>query len=192
MRCASTALCVAILAGLPAACQTSEPLSASWTDPSGRPAALNRTVVLVLDTTPGERAKEENELSALFKGGTAAHTVVPESDLSDREKVKQRIIGSGADGALVIRTDAESGMTTYVPGTRSYWQGTDYSAYRHNVGQKVTEKVVRVEVSLYAVPTGKLLWYGAGNAESVQDLEAFRRQTARKSIETLREKGFVR
>ena len=186
------ALIVATLAG--GGCATTQ-LNTSWKDPSAGPRSFKKVVVLVLNTTPGERRAQEDEIVSHMKKttGVPSYTMIPDAELADRPRVKEKIIQSGADGAVVLRLIEAREETTYVPGATSYWDAgtTGFAPYHYNPSHTVTNIIVRAEVSLYSVPDGKLLWAGASRTSNPEGARDLAMQVARAAGEELRKQGLL-
>jgi hypothetical protein len=94
-----------------------------------------------------------------------SYLTIPDELLADRPKAIQKIIDGGFDAAIVLRLVDTRHETVPVPRSASMWhQGWDsyaYAGYREDPGYTTTDTFVRSEVSLYAVPSGKLVWCGA-------------------------------
>ena len=174
---------------------SSTQLDTAWKAPNTGPISFKQVVVLVINTEPAERRAQEDELAAQVKKAKAipAHTFIPDSDLDDREKVKQKIVQSGSDGAVVVRLMETRKETTYVPPQTSYWdEGPGYAASRYGPGTYITNTVVRAEVSLYSVPDGKLLWAGSSTTTDPANARSFAMQVARAASAELRRQGLLK
>jgi hypothetical protein len=170
-------------------------LNTSWKNPSASPIEFRKVVVVVLNSSPGERRAQEDVLVSQIKKATAvpSYTLVPDSDLANRDLVKQRIIDSGADGAAVVRLIETRREEAYIPGTSSYWAaGAGYSPYVYSPGRTVSNTIVRAEVSLYSVPDGKLLWAGESSTANPENPKDFATQVARAAADELRKQGMLR
>jgi len=174
-------------------CANSTQLNTTWKDPGTKgPLAFKKVVVLVLNTTPGERRAQEDELAGQIRRTQAipSHEIIPDSDLTNRELVKREIVQSGADGAVILRLIEARNEADYIPGTSSYWSGTGGSAYR-DPGRYVTNRVIRAEVGLYSMPDGKLLWAGSSTTSNPKNANDLAMQVARAGAVELTEQGLL-
>ena len=165
-------------------CKTTT-LSTTWKDPSAATLDFKRLVVVVLNSSPGERRAQEDALAASIKRVSVApsYLSIPDELLRDVPKAKQKIIDGGFDGALILRLVDTRQETTYVPpSVSSSWndgQGWGYDSYDSHPsyhvspGYTATETFVRAEISLYAVPSGMLLWSGACVTMNPAEARAF-------------------
>jgi hypothetical protein len=188
-RCILSLLLATLLLG----CASTE-LNTTWKDPDTTgPLSFKKVVVLVLNSVPGERRAQEDELVAQIKKTPAlpSYTLVSDSDLGNRDLVKRKIIESGADGAAVVRIIDARNEATYIPGTYNYWNaGTGYGAY-YNSGQYVINTIVRAEVSLYSVPEGKLLWAGSSKTTDPENAKDFAMKVAHAAAAELKKQGLL-
>jgi hypothetical protein len=149
--------------------------------------------VVVVNSTPAERRAQEDGLVAQIKKATAvpSYTFISDSELTDRDKVKQRIREGGFDAAVVLRLIDSKKMTSYVPNEVSYWNA--YYGYTtvQTPGYYVTDTVIRAELSLYSVPEGKLLWAGSSSSTNPGSAKELALQVARAAAEELRKQGLL-
>ena len=176
-------------------------LSTTWKDPSVNTLSFNKVVVLVLNSSPAERRAQEDALVANIKRVDVhpSYPIIPDALLEDIPQAKQRIIDGGFDGALVLRLVDARQETSYVPPTASsswndgwgWGYGPSYSTYHVNPGYTVTDTFVRAEISLYAVPSGKLLWSGASETTNPADARAFATEVLKAAAKELRTQGML-
>jgi hypothetical protein len=177
-------------------------LSTTWKEPSADTLSFNKVVVLVLNSSPAERRAQEDALVASIKRVNVhpSYPIIPEAWLEDISKVKQQIIDGGFDGALVLRLVDTRQETSYVPPTASsswnggsgWGYGPSYSTYHVYPGYSVTDTFVRSELSLYAVPSGKLLWSGASETTNPANARAFATDVIKAAAKELRRQGMLR
>ena len=173
-------------------CTPTTQLGTSWRDPAASPLAFKKVVVVVLNSTPGERRAQEDALVGQIKKATAvpSYTLVPDDELANRDKAKDRIIRAGFDGLVVLRLLASREESYYVPGSTNYW--TDREGYvPYSSGYQVTDTIIRAEVSLYTVPEGKLLWVGTSTTSNPANARDFAVQVASAAAVELRNQGLL-
>jgi hypothetical protein len=181
-------------------------LSTTWRDPSASTLNFKRVVVVVVNSSPGERRAQEDTLAASIKRASVVPSYLSISDelLRDVPKVKQKIIDGGFDGALILRLVDTRQETTYVPpSVSSSWDdgsgwgygrynGYDsHPSYHVSPGYTATDTFVRSEISLYAVPSGKLLWSGASETMNPADARAFAKDVSKAVANELRKQGML-
>jgi hypothetical protein len=60
-----------------------------------------------------------------------------------------------------------------------------------NPGYTVTDTLVRAEISLYRVPSGKLLWAAASETENPANARAFASDIVKAAADELRKQGLL-
>jgi hypothetical protein len=149
---------------------------------------------LVLNSTPGERRAQEDELVGQIKKASAvpSYSLISDEELKDHQKAKQKISQGGFDGAVVLRLLDSQKETSYVPGSTNYWyDGWGYVPYQYNPGYIVTDTIVRAELSLLTVPDGKLLWVGSSTTTNPENAREFALQVAKAAAAELRKQGLL-
>lgn len=193
-RTAIQLLLPALLMPLCAGCLPATQLETAWKDPSVGPLSFKKLAIVVLNSTAGERRAQEDQIVSMIKKTQAvpSYTFIPDNILTKRDEVKSRIIQGGFDGAAIIRLVDSSKQTTYVPGTTSYWNDVyAYGPYRYDPGYYVTDTIVRAELSLYAVPSGKLLWVGSSVTSNPANAKDLATQMANAAAAELRKQGLL-
>jgi CubicO group peptidase (beta-lactamase class C family) len=179
-------------------CETTT-LSTTWKDPAVETINFKRVVAVVLNSSPAERRAQEDTLAANIKRATVvpSYLSVPDDLLADRPKVIQRIVDGGFDAALVLQLVDTRHETHYVPPSVSSWHHgwgwgyPGYDSYRVNEGYTATTTFVRAEVSLYAVPSGKLVWAGASETMNPADARAFAKEVLKAAAKELRKQKML-
>jgi hypothetical protein len=179
------------LATLLLGCANSTQLSTTWKAPGTKgPLAFKKVVVMALNTTPGDRRAEEDELVSQIHRSEAmpSYVLVPDIDLANREMVKNRMIEAGADGAVILRLIEARNESDYIPGTNSYWAGSSAAAAP---GRYVTNRIIRAEVGLYSLPDGKLIWSGSSTTSNPDNAKDLAMQVARAGAVELKQQGLL-
>ena len=167
-------------------------LSTTWRDPAVQTLDFKRVVAVVLNSSPAERRAQEDLLAANITRVTVvpSYLSIPDELLADRPKVIQKIIDGGFDGALVMRLVDTRQERTYVPPRESSWnQGWGWC--RLSSAYTVTDTYVRSEISLYAVPSGKLVWAGASETMNPADARAFAKEVLNAGVKELRKQRML-
>ena len=176
-------------------------LSTTWRDPAVETLNFKKVVVVVLNSSPGERRAQEDTLAANINGTTVVPSYLSIADelLADRPKAIQKIIDGGFDAAIVLRIVDQRQETVYVPRSASTWHHgwesygyAGYDAYREDPGYTTTDTFVRSEVSLYAVPSGKLVWCAASETMNPADAREFAREVLNAAAKELRMQRMLR
>jgi hypothetical protein len=180
-------------------CQSTT-LKTTWKDPSAGKLDFTKVVAVVLNSSPAERRAQEDTLAARVKGVEVvpSYSFIPDEVLADGPSAKQRIIDGSFDGALVLRLVDTSQRTTYVPPAVATWDsgpvwgsGPYYSSYYTSPAYAVTDTFVRAEISLYVVPSGKLLWAGASETVNPADARELAGEVVEAAAGELRKQGML-
>jgi hypothetical protein len=156
-------------------------------------------MVVVVNASPAERRGLEDTFAAMVEqvSMVPSYPTIPDEMLADRAAVKQRIVESGVDGAAIFRLVDTRQEQTYVPPTVSTWNdvwGWNYGVYTPAVspGYTMTDTFVRGEISLYEVPSGKLLWAAASETVNPANPRAFATDVMKAAVKELRKVGLVK
>lgn len=119
----------------------------------------------------------------------------------DSAAVAAKIAESGADLVMVTRMLAIDKETTYVPGATyvapgAYWNGY-YGLYTHAYsaleapGYIEQNTVVRLETSVFDVPTGKLVWGGLSESFNPSSTESLAENVTEKIVHRFEASGLI-
>jgi hypothetical protein len=170
---AALALGVAMAVGC-----ASTAMSSTWTDPSAKGAELSKVAVVCLTKDPGLRRMAENTAAANLKGAQAvpSYQVLGETDLRNREAVKQQLTSQGFQGVLVMRLGGVSEQVTAMPGG-PYGTFDGYYDWAGNMvyapGYLQTDTVVHVVSNLYSLEDQKLIWTGVSQTFDPASAQSF-------------------
>ena len=184
LRSIGVLVAVAVLAGL-AGCATTTTSSnkgthflSTWKAPDAAPLAVkqgDKVVAMVISKEESTRKKDEDalcdELRARGFRPIPSYTLVPTDQVDDQQKALATIRNSAATAIFAARPISEDTTTKDVP---TQWAGgsplMDFGDFYNlgwqsqtTPGHTVTTTVVRVQLLVYNLPQGKLLW----SAESV-------------------------
>ena len=176
----------ALLIGVAAvSCTPATQMKEIWKEPSYKPTESRKVLVLGLsENDRNKRIFEEamvKQLTVHHVTGILGYNVLPSDPTTvDKEVLKQTIVGTGAELALVTRVIGVDKETQYVPGTTYYapapsyygFYGYYYSSYAtvSDPGYLREYQVVKVETNVYDVKTEKLVWSGVSHTEDPQDV----------------------
>jgi hypothetical protein len=157
-------LTVALLAS--AAC-TTDRLLTSWTEPSVRKLEFNRVVAMALTNDGPTRRLAEGEMVRIIgPNGVASSQVLKKEDMGDVEKVRGKLASEGFDGAITMRlVDVHTEVrTARDPVPSAYYQVWSYYGLYWIADRPpdywTAEQTIQVEVNIYSLKDGKLLWTG--------------------------------
>lgn len=177
--------CVAFVA---ASCSSGNQMVSQWKDPAYTARSGQKVVVMAIAENEISGRIWETEMSKQL----TAHgfQVIPGSSIlgttgtrPDSAAVAQKVADAGADMVVVTRVLAVDKETSYIPGQTYvqpglYWNGY-YGMYTHaytaleTPGYVEQNTVVRLETTVFDVPSGKLVWGGMSesfNPSSTQSL----------------------
>jgi len=152
----------ALLAVAALACAATR-VTSTWRDPAVGPVQFRKVVGIALsqDTTLRRIAEDEFVRAVGPSVAIAGYSVVDDSDLQDREAVKQRVEAAGADGVVVFRLVGVEEQERWVPPTTygsawGYWGIAAPMVYEP--GYLTTDRIVQVEANAYEVGGARLIW----------------------------------
>jgi hypothetical protein len=174
-------------------------LRTSWRDPQYQGGPLKKIAVLVVDRSENRRRFAEDEIVRNLPAGTQAvpgHSFLGPLDANpDKDKIRDRLVSEGFDGALVARlvgiiekesaqpsqpspsrpAPAYSGVGFYDPSSPKA-DFPDY--YSHAAGQATSPASPRgstdvvVEMQLFVLPAGKAIWTGLTDSTNPESRQA--------------------
>lgn len=138
--------------------------------------AGKKVVALILAVNRAPRIAAEDLLADQITSrggeGIAGHTLVSESDLQDRDKVKSLLQAAGVVGAVIMRPVLAGGRHTDTDTwkTPEYRRFMGFSSEPAPYGEKKAK--FYVEVMVYSLEQDKLIWAGksATKASTVDEL----------------------
>jgi len=197
---------LAFAALVAASCASKNQMVSQWRDPAYTAHSGQKVVVM---------AAAENEISGriweteMAKQLTArGFQVVSGSSIlgttgtrPDSAAVAQKVIDAGADLVVVTRVLAVDKETTYIPGQTVvqpglYWNGY-YGLYTHaytqldSPGYVEQNTVVRLETSVFDVPTGKLVWGGLSDSYNPTSTQSLAESLTQKLVHKFETSGLI-
>lgn len=202
----------ALLAGL-AGCSTTSTASNkgthfvdTWKAPDAPPLAVkqgDKVVAMVISKDESTRKKDEDaicdELRARGFVPIPSYTLVPTDQIADQEKAVATIKNSGATAIFGARPMSVDKSEKYVP---TQWSGgsplMDYGSF-YNLGwqsqtvpaQTVTTTVVRVQLLVYNLPQGKLLWSADSETTDPGQLDSFFAELVKAAAAQMTQEGVL-
>jgi hypothetical protein len=160
----------------------------TWKAPDAAPLAVkqgDKVVAMVISKEESTRKKDEDaicdELRARGFSPIPSYTLVPTDQIANQEKAVATIRNSGATAIFGARPMPAETSEKYVP---TQWAGgsplMDFGSF-YNLGwqsqttpaQTVTTTVVRVQLLVYNLPQGKLLWSAESETTDPGQLDSF-------------------
>jgi hypothetical protein len=195
----SVLLAAAVIAATLGGCASSTTVSTVWKSPDAAPTQFTKVLAVVLNTSPAERRAGEDELvqSITSAHAVASYTLISDSDIKDKNKIRAVIKEQGFDGAAVIRLVSSQQQTTYVPPRYDpshdpFDYGTDLAAANNQPGYTTTDTFFAAEISLYSTANEKLIWAGSSTTENPSNIQDLIAQVARAAAAELRRQGLIK
>ena len=162
-------LMVALCLLVATSCSTTT-LTASWKDPDYQGGKLEKILIIGIAKDEIIRRMFEDEFTSRLKArGTVAspsYSIIPSTEMLDKETVEAKIQDLGMDAVLVTRLVNTKKEKVYTPGTTYYTGGGWYGPYSRGYGYArspgyYTEyEVFSLETNIYDAQTGKMIWSG--------------------------------
>lgn len=156
-------LFVFVLSTMPVAAKTFE---STWKSPDAEPVDFSgkKIAALIVTKNMGARTAAEdmlaNQITERGGVGIAGYTVVDQSDMQDKEKVKSVLVAAGFSGAVVMRPVLAGGQQKD-PYTKDSAQYQKFMGFSDESGGDMKKKArFYVEVYVYSFLQDKLLWVG--------------------------------
>lgn len=175
-------------------------LVSTWKEPSAGPLGFRKVIALAVTKEESVRRTMEDTMVKRMKSAVPAYQTIPTRDLETPDKVKAAIRSSGADGLVMVRV---IGVTTEVsrqpgdyqwkPSSSPYlwdgWGGSWYAVY--DPGVEVKERFVVVEVNVYSIESGKLLWASRSRTAEPRSMGALVESIADANAEAMKKAGLL-
>jgi hypothetical protein len=190
-RSASIAACAALGLAMTAMGCASTEMTSTWTDPSAKGAALSKVAVVCLTKDPGLRRTAEDTAASHLAGAQAipSYRVLGDTDLKNREAVKETLRAQGFEGVLVMRVTGVSEQVTAYDGPYGTFDGYyDWAgAAVYAPGYLETDTIVHVVSNLYELrDQNKLIWSGVSQTFDPSSAKSFMNDVSKavaKSVE---------
>jgi len=201
-----------IVAGgfLLAAC-ASTTFNSTWKAPDAGPIDYTGAEVaaLVISKEEGTRRGAEEllarELTNRGAVGIPAYTLVPLSDVKDKDKAKAALEKAGIDGVVALRVVARDKEISSSPSmSMGYWGAPYYGSFWgpgywgygwgavYDPGYLRTDTIVSVETLVYDLKQDKLLWAGMSETTNPKDAASFIKELAGKAAYEMRKQGLIK
>ena len=181
----SIATWVLVVALLASAGCTTDRLVHSWTEPSLKKLQFDRVVAVAMTADgPLRRLAESEMVRIIGPKAVASSQMLTEQELGDVDKVRAKLASEGFDGAITMRlVDSKVQLrTARDPVPIAYYQvwsyyGTYWIADK-GPDYMTAEQTLQVEVNIYSLKDGKLLWTGISETERPRLVETLVKDVA--------------
>lgn len=194
------------LVGLVACSTTSTKFVNTWKAPDSAPLSVKRgdlvVCMVIMKEESARRSEEQVFCEELRKRGLRpipSYTLIPTDQVQDREKALAAIQASGAAAVFTLRPVAVNKQQTYVPptymGSGPYGAWGPYYGYgwdaAYSPGYVVTDTVVRVEMLVYDLRQGKLLWAAQSDTTNPGELDSFIVELVKQAAAQMAREGVI-
>lgn len=187
---------------------SSTKLVTSWSDPtfSGLPLQ-NVLVVGVMKNDIQRKMYESQFVERISKGdikGVPAHTIIPDSrEPYNEELIRQAVEETGADAVIIACLADIEKKQRYVPPTYEYepmfgrrygfnsYYGRTYR-YVSTPGYTTTDTIVKLETTVFATGSGKMIWAGATRSFNPSSAESVVKKNADLIVKDMRDSGLLK
>jgi len=181
----SIATWVLVVALLASAGCTTDRLVHSWTEPSLKKLQFDRVIAVAMTADgPLRRLAESEMVRIIGPKAVASSQMLTEQELGDVDKVRAKLASEGFDGAITMRlVDSKVQLrTARDPVPIAYYQvwsyyGTYWIADK-GPDYMTAEQTLQVEVNIYSLKDGKLLWTGISETERPRLVETLVKDVA--------------
>jgi hypothetical protein len=147
------------------ACSTTSSVVATWTQPGAGRLDFRRVLVIAPVTDPTLRRTIENQaVAALPSGAVPSYRLAPAGVAQEVTRLDDIAQRQGFDAAVVVRVAAVAKEQNWVPGAMVFGAWTSFDPLDIDSAQ------VRVETSVYALPSERAVFSCASEAMSMQNL----------------------
>lgn len=189
-------LAIALLAlGAVVACASTN-ITSTWRDPAIGPVQFRKVVGIALsaDSTLRRIAEDEFVRAVGPSLGIAGYAVVPDEDLQDRDRVRERVEAAGVDGAVVFRLTAVEVTERWVPPTTygnawGYWGSAAPMVFEP--GYMTTDRTVVIETNVYNVADARLVWSARSETFNPRNSRTLVDDVVRVVVAKLREEKLI-
>ena len=163
-----TVTMAAVLAcGLAGSASAGTKMVKTWSEPGLGPLKFQKVLVLVIAPHESQMQFGEAVLVSLMKRthGISAHSVLPNDDAKDEQKMRAFMAREAFDGAVTLRLMASSQEATSTAGIVPLYTGFwNYYGYAwpmvSDVGYVHTERLFYMETLVYSLKDDKVVWSG--------------------------------
>jgi hypothetical protein len=185
MRSLRSGLMIALMLGL-GGCATSR-IENAWVEPSATPQSFALKQVLVIARASDgvlRRATEDAMDRALTAGPRGqsgelkvhpSYTLLDDRELTDAAAARKKVEAAGYDGAVLIRFVSSHQEVSVTPPSYGggFWGYYGYGggAMMYDPGTVRTDTILKLQVNIYSLAEGKLLWSGVSRTLNPSKIE---------------------
>ena len=189
-----------------AAC-ASTAFTSTWKSPDAQaldPKGHKVAAVYISSDEAGRRIAEDvlvRKLAEHGAQGVATYSLIPSSELTNMNLVKERLAAAGVDGVLTVRVIDEKERTRITFDGASpavdpyYWSLSGYWGYGwgypYAPAQVTTDTILRVETLVYSLERDELLWAGTSRSVNPSNLEKFVARLADQAAKQMMQQGVL-
>ena len=189
-----------------AAC-ASTAFTSTWKSPDAQaldPKGHKVAAVYISSDEAGRRIAEDvlvRKLAEHGAQGVATYSLIPSSELTNMDFVKERLTAAGVDGVLTVRVIDEKERTRITFDGASpafdpyYWSLSGYWGYGwgypYAPAQVTTDTILRVETLVYSLERDELLWAGTSRSVNPSNLEKFVARLADQAAKQMMQQGVL-
>lgn len=164
----------------------------------------DKILAMVVSPNEATRRGAETALAAeLTKHGlegVPAYSVIPSTDIQDREKARQLAAASGVVGVVAMRVTGQDKEVSSSPAmyTGPYYGGFWGGYYgwgwgmAYSPGYLRTDTIVSVETLVYDLRQNALVWAGQSETMNPSKAESFIKELVDESVKEMTKQGLIR
>jgi hypothetical protein len=193
---------VFLLLAVLSACNPGTHIVHSWRDPSVTvdTAKIGKFIVAALIGNQTVRRQVEDEMASRFPGkAVQSYREFGDGELKESEDFySTRLKEKGYDGIVLMRLVKENEIVRYVPGAYPlyyrtwgrYW-GYSWAAF-YDPGYYTTDLAFDVEVNVYSLAPGRLIWTANTSTINPPDRDKIYREVSRIVYAKMKKEGFLK
>jgi hypothetical protein len=168
--------------------------ASTWTPPDVQPVDFSgkKIVVLVLgrNLTKCQAAEKDlaSQITARGAEGIPGRSLIPENELSDKDKVKAQLEKAGVAGAVVIRAWIKGQPAAGPDANRSFWT---FYGEKWDSSEPSPNVDLYVETRVYNIQQDTLMWTGSCGTKASK-LEKFIQELVPAIAEAMNKQGLLK
>jgi len=181
----------------------------TWRNPKAKVIDFSghKVAAFVVSADETERLGPEETLAAEMRRRgidcIAGYTVLPGELAKDEAKAKEFLLSNNITGALLLRVKdhdetrsappSVTYSTGYYPSFWGYWNHGWTTVYTYSPGYTRTDRILSIEMLLYAIKADELVW--AGQSQTVNpkdDVRKFVKQLIDEAGKEMKKSGLVK
>ncbi|WP_163337933.1 hypothetical protein [Desulfopila sp. IMCC35008] len=202
-----TAIAISFTLLLLSGCSSTK-LVTSWSDKSFSGPPIQKVLVVGVMKNDIQRKMYESQFVArINEGGITgipAYTIIPDSVKPySEEAIRKAVAETGVDAAIIACLADIEKKQRYVPPTYEYepmfgrrhgfnsYYGRSYR-YVSTPGYTTTDTIVKLETTVFATSSGKMIWAGATRSFNPSSAEGIVKKNADLIIKDMRDSGLLK